>query len=371
VKSVNSTLYFSRLDHLRFFAAVLVMLQHGLNDFGASEALKAGKSPDFFSVWVENGRIGVTLFLVLSGFLFTIITKAGSNEILYGTFIYNRFLRIFPLLIVVFFMLLTAGRGQMQGIDILNLIFLQLNIGNPDTGFGNEYLPVGPLWTIAVEFQFYLIFPFLIIFYRKYGVKYFVGLIFVMIGLRLMIWNIVPFAYTNLYHTIIGRLDQFLVGMILGVIYLQRNKIYFKNPIWLVSFLLIFTFLLKFNEVNMFKGVLGFTLEGIAWCVIILAYLDMKLKIPLLIEKSLTKLGELSFSLYLLHLLVFSSFKNQFGIIEFSESIKYNAVFNTILIGLPITILFSLLTYTFIEKPFMDFRKPYLVKKRNLMKRIG
>lgn len=347
------------------------MMQHGLNDFGASEALTAGKSSDFFSVWVENGRIGVTLFLVLSGFLFTLITKAGYHEIKYGTFIYNRFLRIFPLLIVVFFMLLTAGRGEMQGIDLFNLIFLQLNIGNSETGFGSQYLPIGAIWTIAVEFQFYLIFPFLIIFYRKYGVKYLIGLVFVMIGLRLMIWNIVPFAYTNLYHTIIGRLDQFLVGMILGILYLQRNKIYFKNPLWLVSFFLLYTYLLKFSEVNMFKGVLGFTLEGIAWCVIILAYLDMKMKIPSLIEKSLTKLGELSFSLYLLHLLVFASFKNQFGIINFAESIKYNAVFNTILIGLPITILFSLLTYTFIEKPFMEFRKPYLIKKEALLKKTG
>lgn len=362
MKSVNSAYYFSRLDHLRFYAAVLVMFQHGLSVFGASEALKAGSSPDFFAVWVEHGRAGVSLFLVLSGFLFMLIAKAGEHQIQYGKFIYNRFLRIFPLLIVVFFMLLTAGRGVMQGTDILNLLFLQLNIGHPVTGFGQEILPVGVMWTIAVEFQFYLIFPFLVLFYKKNGLKYLLGLILVMIGLRFILFSTSQNAYWNLYHSLIGRLDQFLIGMILGAYYINRVKQHFKNPVWLVGIFLVFTYLLRFETNDVWNGVIGFPIEGLLWGLIILSYMDIKVELPSVVDKTLSRLGELSFSIYLLHLLILASIRTNIGITPIVESIKLNAVLNTVLIGLPITIIFSMLTYTFIEKPFMDFRKPYLLK---------
>jgi peptidoglycan/LPS O-acetylase OafA/YrhL len=361
LKSLNTTSYYTRIDHLRIYAAFLVMLYHGLS-FGAKGL---PKSEDFFARWVENGSIGVTLFLVLSGFLFTLICKSGEYEIEYGKFIYNRFLRIFPLLIVIFFLLLTVERSDMQGIDIFNLLFLQLNVGNPVTGYGGDVLPIGSIWTIAVEFQFYLLFPFLIIFYNKYNYKYFLGLISVIIGFRFVLWNIQPNIYFNFYHTITGRLDQFLIGILLGIYYLKRQKILMKNPLWLVVILLGFTYLLQFDDKNMYKGVLGFTVEGILWGLVILAYLDMNIPIPKLLDKGIAKLGELSFSLYLLHLLVFALMQKLLGVVDFVDSAKINAGLNTLFIGLPATILFSILTYNFIEKPFMEFRKPYLLKSKN------
>lgn len=361
MKSVNTSQYYTRIDHLRIYAAVLVLLYHGMNGFGARGL---PKSEDFFERWIENGNMGVSLFLVLSGFLFTLICKAGEHELNYGKFIYNRFLRIFPLLILVFFLLITVNRAQFNGIDILNLVFLQLNTGNPVTGYGAEYIPIGPIWTIAVEFQFYLLFPFLIIFYKKYNYKYLIGLVLVIIGFRFILWNIKPNMYWNFYHTITGRLDQLVIGMMLGVFYVRRAKETFKNPLWLISIVLGFTFLLKFAEISMFRGVFGFTVEAILWGLVILSYLDMNIPIPKWLDKTLAKLGELSFSIYLLHLLVFSLVQKLIGIIEFVDSAKLNAVLNVLLIALPLTLLFSLLTYHVIEKPFMEFRKPYLIKNQ-------
>lgn len=49
---------------------------------------------------------------------------------------------------------------------------------------GNDFYPSGPIWTIAVEFQFYLIFPLLSLFLNRYGIRYFVGLVILMIATR-------------------------------------------------------------------------------------------------------------------------------------------------------------------------------------------
>lgn len=337
------------------------MMQHalGVNGFASIEG-----STNIITAWFEQGRTGVTLFLVLSGFLFTLIVKGGEHKLIYRKFIYNRFLRIFPLLIFVFLMLLTAARAQLQGVDLLNLFFLQLNIGNPSTGFGNEFLPIGPIWTIAVEFQFYLIFPFIIIFLKKHGIKYLLGLIVTVISIRFLMWLLIDNVYWNLYHTLIGRLDQFLLGILLGLFYLLKKRIYFKNPIWLLLSCAALSIFISEKKIDLFHGVLGFTLEALLWGIIIICYLDLKLPIPRLLDRTFSKLGELSFSFYLFHLMILIMVKEHVGVLSIMDSAKGNVLISTIVISLPLTIFLSLLTYYFIEKPFMNFRVTYLIKSK-------
>jgi len=80
-----NTEYYPRLDHLRFFAAMIVVIGHSL------------------SLPFNIGHSGVTLFFVLSGFIFTLITNGGEKKIDYKKFIYNRILRIYPLFIFLSF----------------------------------------------------------------------------------------------------------------------------------------------------------------------------------------------------------------------------------------------------------------------------
>ena len=60
-------MYLSRLDHLRFFAAFLLVVHHFRGnieyDFGSNFL-------SFIMLWLNNGSTGVSLFLVLSGYLF-------------------------------------------------------------------------------------------------------------------------------------------------------------------------------------------------------------------------------------------------------------------------------------------------------------
>ncbi|MEB1081751.1 hypothetical protein VC892_17305 [Citrobacter portucalensis] len=94
------------------------------------------------------------------------------------------------------------------------------------------------------------------------------------------------------------------------------------------------------------------------WGVFILSYLSAGINIPQIIDYSLSKLGEVSFSEYILHGVVLYSFKKEFGILNLIENQNTNAIMN-FLIVFPIVILFSKICFELIEKPFLGFRKKY------------
>lgn len=108
--------------------------------------------------WIWQGDKGVDLFFVLSGFLITMLLlrehmKSGSVNI--ASFFKRRAGRILP----AYFMLLIAGWLINEPHSELlwsNLLFIN-NITHPDTIF----LPWS--WSITVEVQFYLLFPFLVL----------------------------------------------------------------------------------------------------------------------------------------------------------------------------------------------------------------
>jgi peptidoglycan/LPS O-acetylase OafA/YrhL len=148
------------LDGLRGFSMLLVLFVH----------LRA---PDLPAVWagiIGMGWIGVQMFFVLSGFLITGIlldSKRDRNGLF--SFWIRRFLRIFPLYyaaLTVFLVLLPAiftfSPGALPPREQYVYFWGYLNnwVPLPHTG-GLEHL-LGHFWSLAVEEQFYLVWPFVI-----------------------------------------------------------------------------------------------------------------------------------------------------------------------------------------------------------------
>lgn len=360
MKGMNAG-YFSRLDHLRFFAAILVVFFHfsGVHE----KITNITNAKDIIKIWASNGSTGVSLFLVLSGFLFCVISSAGSKEIKYKGYITNRILRIAPLVTIFVFICITLNRENSGPLDILRVIFLQLNTGNKWSGWGGDIFPIGTIWTIAVEFQFYLIFPFLMVMLHKHGIRKILLLIlfFIMIKFMLVMYSGV-YIYGNLYHSIIGRIDQFLVGIVFGALYvrhkntlmLSRNYIVFiPLTLFALSFL---TLLMTQSRYTVIYNSFGFTAEAILWALIIISYLCINININDKIDSVLAYLGGLSFSMYLFHLpigIIISRFMKN------DMDIAINGFVFSIFIVIPITIAVSSLTYSAIEKPFLEMRKKY------------
>lgn len=357
MKTLNHS-YMSRLDHLRFAAFIIVIFHHcrGSINYGGS----VSNLQDFASLWIRWGSSGVSLFLVLSGFLFCIISDAGRKKIQYSSFVKNRILRIAPLTVIFVFIAICVDQTNSTPMDIFRILTLQLNTGSPGTGWGYKLYPMGPIWTIAVEFQFYLIFPFLAIFLSKGGLKSLSGIVvaFVLIKLSLVIFN-GPGIYYRLYHSIIGRLDQFLIGMMAGYLYVNG---YIKNSkapqlIMIVASIATISIFMHLNS-QMTKWFMpfSFTFEAFGWALLILGYTTLSININKRTDSIIAYLGGLSFSAYLTHLVVA---KALYMTILTPSPDKMSAIINTVLFILPVTIIVSMITYTFIEKPFLNLRVKY------------
>jgi peptidoglycan/LPS O-acetylase OafA/YrhL len=355
VESPN-TPYISRIDQLRFFAAALVVLYHSFHRYAPASA-----STEFpLLSLIDHGHTGVSIFMVLSGFIFTVISY--NKHISYGKFILNRILRIYPLYLFVMMLELYLRRSQYNILSVLSFMLPFNHLGGGLTGL------ISPaMWTVAVEFQFYLIFPFLMIFLSRYGGRYllgFVGLLLIARGLAyLQRGSVMDLSYGSIF----GRLDQLIIGMAAGVVY-RRNPQRFRNPLWLV---LGATIALTYHQLfESFGGLSDFVndrsaywvfwpdAEGLSWAAFILPYLQCSISYGAWLEGTLAKLGKYSFSIYALHGLVLVGI----GAIanpSFTASATYNGLIYGMVIILPATIALSALSYRIIEEPFLSMRVRY------------
>jgi peptidoglycan/LPS O-acetylase OafA/YrhL len=148
------------LDGLRGFSMLLVLFVH----------LRAPDLPAMWAGIVGMGWIGVQMFFVLSGFLITGILL-DSREVKNGLFLFwiRRFLRIFPLYyaaLVVFLVVLPAVVAVSPGVlpPREQFVYFWGYLNNwvplPHTG-GLEHV-LGHFWSLAVEEQFYLVWPLVI-----------------------------------------------------------------------------------------------------------------------------------------------------------------------------------------------------------------
>jgi peptidoglycan/LPS O-acetylase OafA/YrhL len=143
------------LDCLRGIAILLVVLFHGFA--GAYLRLHFGGLPGKFVWATQYGRSGVNLFFVLSGFLITgILLDTKHQEHYYRDFYARRALRILPAyyLLLVLLMLLGVGTAAFY---VLSFFYLS----NVTDLFG-VICAYGPLWSLAVEEHYYLIWPALV-----------------------------------------------------------------------------------------------------------------------------------------------------------------------------------------------------------------
>jgi peptidoglycan/LPS O-acetylase OafA/YrhL len=171
-RSINS---FHGLDGLRALAILLVLCQHGPDEFYLNQVfLPLPLLLDLFSALYHNGRLGVDLFFVLSGFLITsqLLKFFESGKPLTGIwrFFVNRILRIAPafyiILLFVQFVkphiyIFDSVPMLLPGFtiaDIPKLIWVQYAF--MQDFFGVTFLQL--FWTLGVEEKFYLLSPFMV-----------------------------------------------------------------------------------------------------------------------------------------------------------------------------------------------------------------
>jgi peptidoglycan/LPS O-acetylase OafA/YrhL len=146
--------YMPELDSMRGVAVILILFFHGMAPPLSPELSSGGK---FIFAISQRGWIGVNLFFVLSGFLITgILIDSRHRHGYFRRFYIRRALRILPALYAMLIVLVVGGWISWRFL-ILSALFLANSA--PLLGVPLQY---GPLWSLAVEEHFYMLWPAII-----------------------------------------------------------------------------------------------------------------------------------------------------------------------------------------------------------------
>ena len=356
--------YMARLDHLRALAAFSVLLFHvRLNTMSALPSSILSKIPI-----IEQGHSGVALFMVISGFILAHIV--GDAEIDVPRFYLNRVLRIYPLFIFIValgFFATPDPRPVSDGIDFLMALLPISNLYRLHYG-----LYGGALWSIAVELQFYLLFPFLYRRLRYAGWKGFAILLSALVAVRCIAYLTTGAVHQLAYFSLFGGLDAFVFGLITHEIYQKLNGR--SLPTWLpvlvfagivvlldISFRHQGFFHVDYNHVTadgISKSALWIiwpTIQAAAFGALVVSYLGASaVNFGANLSALTAWLGKISYSLYIWHiailLMVMQRLQNMTGIWLYAGGLFLVATCVAVAAG----------SYYVIERPFLRYRVRYV-----------
>lgn len=348
---------YKQIDGLRFFAVFAVVFHH----MCAYPIL--GKFPP--------GPFGVNLFFVISGFLITeiLLNAKTSNPkplAVLKAFFLRRVLRILPLyylyiLICLYFVPdLTRDFAPWLTTFTVNIWISWKN--------SLAFWYFTHLWSICLEEQFYILWPFLILLFPLKKIKYlFLSMIVIAIAYRA--WNtffIVGYDLYN-YTMLPTALDCFGAGALLAYLKLTKPEILKKllqhRYIILLAFLasilinIFGTTMLQQSLSRALTALIAFYLVGLA--ALQLFHHSVK---KILENKIITYLGKVSYGIYIYHLLIRGTCDAYLsGIWQFLTGSNYEndnlKMFVYFIFVSLFTVLASILSYELFEKRFLYLKK--------------
>lgn len=347
--------HFLGLDYIRAIATFMVVSWHFMHEArGIPVPFEGVPYVPFFSL-LDEGHAGVALFMVLSGYLFAKLLD--GRDINYAPFLFNRFLRLAPLLIFV--MILVGIKKSHAGENINEYLASLLH------GFYAMSWPNGG-WSIAVEMHFYLLLPFILAAGRRWRMfAIFAFLSFV--ALRALILAVSGDIYYLSYGTIVGRIDQFLMGIIFWNF---RDQLLKKKNILFALIFGYLTFQFYFNarggafraprdEINQLIWLFMPAIEALGFASFVLIFDSLQLSEGGFLKSLIQKVGEYSYSIYLLH---------SFFVFKFAQFIDKNVmVLDNVYIASVWAAIFVVLmlplgyiSFRFLESPFLKYRRRYI-----------
>ena len=359
---MSSIKYRPEIDGLRAIAVISVIIYH-LNEN-----------------WLPGGFLGVDIFFVISGFLITgiIITEIQQNSFSFKQFYTRRIKRIYPAFITVMALVSFIAsaifiyndfnklRKTIElAIAFLSNFYLGLTQGYFDLS-ANEN-PALHIWSLAVEEQYYLIFPLILTLayknFREIKVLFIITLILFFI---LLSTSFIPASFykevlhqPNIYYLSNLRFPELLVGSLLAI-YHCSNKIQLStqvsNILAILSTLLLFSCLFLMNNDIAFIPGVTLILPCIFTALIIHTTSQNNIIKLCLSNQAIVFIGKISYSLYLYHWIFIALAYYITGEKQINNQ--------SIAIVTVLTIIFSVLSYYLIEQPI---RKSKLTFKQSFL----
>lgn len=389
-RHISQVPYLPGLDGMRAIAVVAVMIYHANSD------------------WLLGGYIGVEVFFVISGYLITLLLIAEherTGAIDLKNFWIRRFRRLLPALFMMMLLLSVwvslferDQLGKLRG-DVIAGVSYFSNWYQIYTGAGysagNDFAPLRHLWSLAVEEQFYVVWPIIMLAFVRFGARriagvarwLFLGAIAVTVIVALLEYSgpqqtpeLTPEAYWFLGDRPISKPDALYLstlsrssGLMLGAAFAMvwrptavmrgplRNKAKMFDVGAGVGFglLLVMAWVVSFDPSQGVHGFLfsgGLFLTGLSTLAIIAAITHRGAKTgQLLSNPVLLWIGTRSYGLYLYHWPIFQIIRN----------IAANKLqFHEFVLAMVATAIITEASYRFVETPIRKGKLGELWRRR-------
>jgi len=361
--------FFPNLDGLRFFSFFSVYLFHVyLLLFDKYRPSGAGYGITKFLF--QNGEVGVNFFFVLSGFLITYLLieeKKFTGQIHVGKFYIRRVLRIWPLfyLCLAFGLLIYPVIKKMTGGELFHVAnpwtyFFFLN--NFDFMVHGAPAIISVLWSVAIEEQFYLVWPVILFLtpFKKY--KY----VFFIIILASLVFRMIHHDNERVlqFHTLAVVGDMALGGLlayysIFNAGFRRRIVEMPRAGIFVIYGLAIVILLFRKAIFPGYLMVFERLFIGIIFGLIILEqnFSDRSL-FKMKNYRRISKMGTYTYGLYCLHVIAMT-FTEQ-GLVKIGWDVKKTTT--CVLIGCAgfvLSVLIALASYYFFERKFLKLKDKF------------
>ncbi len=354
--SALGTKHIPSLDGLRAVAVLSVMFFHS------------------FGLW--GGRLGVSLFFVLSGFLITWLLlseqeKHGSISL--KNFYLRRTLRIFPAYyaFLALIVLIEVLQGQPEVFD--HLVPALLYYINYFSAINESHPSFGHLWSLSVEEQFYLLWPFMFMVVIRFGrthlIWFLIGAIVACLLWRCYAYMELGFSQSWMYRAFDTRFDNLAIGCLCAVLLRDANTRSIADRLlgspWLllVSIGLLFASSYPAHAYGLFDtydSTFAFSVENILLALIMVQSIGLYQQpyMHWLQSRLFVFIGSISYPMYLYHEVAAGGSHKVFGLLE--RSIGFPKIdFLVGVLGFAATIALAYASYRVVEQPCLKLKERF------------
>ncbi len=349
--------HFPALDGVRGVAILLVLLLHFstmLAETGWENSIRKLCIP---------GYLGVTLFFVLSGFLITrILVQTRDTHGYFQTFYIRRSLRIFPLyfayistILLLYYPMVQwrSGESYHLGADSLYYFFY---LGNRTVDLA-EFRHLGHLWSLAIEEQFYMVWPFVVFLLPRRWLLPACLIGFVASFACRMGLAMIHTETRAIYVLTVSRMDALLIGAAAGIIELnqvaRQRMIRALRPTLLVGLagMAFFGYRCWFRMEHRSMNTLGWSVCAVFFATVVFWAATTGASNRFLNARWLRTLGKYCYGIYMLHV---------FPMMFIGENLPQQTLaqrLGSMLLVVAATALLTIISWKVIEQPFLRLKK--------------
>jgi peptidoglycan/LPS O-acetylase OafA/YrhL len=366
--TTSGRIFFPGVDALRFVAALSVLIQH-VRQFEAQIGLAA---PGWFHRLFLTGYDSVILFFVISGFLITYLLLAEqqrTGSVAIRRFYVRRILRIWPLyfllIAIALVIYLVVGRdtpGWVQPHHASVFALYALLLANVAVLYGLPVLGLSQTWTIAVEEQFYLIWPLALRVFRRHVLAF----MFAVVALKLVVFAVLLHTLGPASRAVLLvqelAFEALAIGGIAAVLAFRGSRLLrvLFHPLGQLATVAAFVAVIyAFEDVMIWSRTFGTVALSVVFAAIILNVGCNERTLLRLGNPVLDYLGRITYGLYMFHPLV------MYGIVYAVWRLGWDLRTHTALqvaidaAALGGTIALGALSYRYFETPFLRLKKRF------------